>query len=237
MGPTASAASALTRGDNTPDIFVHMETLRRFGLTEVAPARWCWCAMATVRMALWLPKSGPILAAVRLLIEPFHGCVCSFPAPCGACTFYAPCGACCCVSGFARFSPERAAAQAAAGAEILTKTGIRVFQVEFVQTEEQRRVGLMFRKELPDGEGMLFDFARPQPVAMWMRNTIVPLDMIFIRADGTIANIAKNTTPYSEQSIYAEGYVKGVLEVVAGTADRYGIAPGDKVSHRIFRGR
>ena len=64
-----------------------------------------------------------------------------------------------------------------------------------MQTEEQRRVGLMFRKELPDGEGMLFDFARPQPVAMWMRNTIVPLDMIFIRADGTIANIAKNTTP------------------------------------------
>ncbi|HRF09987.1 MAG TPA: DUF192 domain-containing protein [Xanthobacteraceae bacterium] len=118
--------------------------------------------------------------------------------------------------------------------EILTKTGIRVFQVEFVQTEEQRRIGLMFRQELPDGEGMLFDFARPQPVAMWMRNTIVPLDMIFIRADGTIANIAKNTTPYSEQTIYSEGYVKGVLEVVAGTADRYGIAPGDKVSHRIF---
>lgn len=121
--------------------------------------------------------------------------------------------------------------------EILTRTGIRVFQVEFAQTEEQRRIGLMFRKELPDGEGMLFDFARPQPVAMWMRNTIVPLDMIFIRADGTIANIAKHTTPFSEQSIYAEGYVKGVLEVVAGTADRYGIAPGDKVSHRIFRGR
>lgn len=118
--------------------------------------------------------------------------------------------------------------------EILTKTGIRVFQVEFAQTEEQRRIGLMFRKELPDGEGMLFDFVAAQPVAMWMRNTIVSLDMIFIRADGTIANIARNTTPYSEQSIYSEGYVKGVLEVVAGTADRYGIAPGDKVSHRIF---
>jgi uncharacterized membrane protein (UPF0127 family) len=118
--------------------------------------------------------------------------------------------------------------------EILTKTGIRVFQVEFAQTEEQRRIGLMFRKEVPDGEGMLFDFVRPQPVAMWMRNTIVSLDMIFIRADGTIANIAKSTTPFSEQSVYAEGYVKGVLEVAAGTADRYGIAPGDKVSHRIF---
>jgi uncharacterized membrane protein (UPF0127 family) len=121
--------------------------------------------------------------------------------------------------------------------EILTKSGIRVFQIEFAQTEEQRRIGLMHRKEVPDGEGMLFDFVRSQPVAMWMRNTIVSLDMIFIRADGTIANIAKNTTPFSEQSIYSEGYVKGVLEVVAGTADRYGIAPGDKVSHRIFGGR
>ena len=121
--------------------------------------------------------------------------------------------------------------------EILTRTGIRVFQVEFAQTEEQRRIGLMFRKELPDGEGMLFDFVRPQPVAMWMRNTYVSLDMIFIRADGTIANIAKHTEPLSERSIYSEGYVKGVLEVAAGTADRYGIAPGDKVSHRIFGGR
>jgi uncharacterized membrane protein (UPF0127 family) len=121
--------------------------------------------------------------------------------------------------------------------EILTKGGIRVFRVEFAQTEEQRRIGLMFRKELPDGEGMLFDFVRPQPVAMWMRNTYVSLDMIFIRADGTIANIAKATEPLSERSIFADGYVKGVLEVVAGTADRYGIAPGDKVSHRIFGGR
>lgn len=58
--------------------------------------------------------------------------------------------------------------------------------------------------------------------------------MIFIRADGTIANIAKNTMPFSQDTIYSEGYVKGVLEVVAGTADKYGIAPGDKVSHRIF---
>lgn len=57
--------------------------------------------------------------------------------------------------------------------EILTKTGIRVFQIEFAQTEDQRRVGLMHRQEVPDGEGMLFDFARPQPVAMWMKNTIV----------------------------------------------------------------
>jgi len=118
--------------------------------------------------------------------------------------------------------------------EILTKSGIRVFNVEMAETAEQQRIGLMFRKELPDGEGMLFDFGQSRPVAMWMQNTIVSLDMIFIRADGTIANIAKQTTPYSLATVESYGSVKAVLEVVAGTADRYGIAAGDKVSHRIF---
>jgi uncharacterized membrane protein (UPF0127 family) len=118
--------------------------------------------------------------------------------------------------------------------EILTRTGIRVFQVEVAETPEQQRIGLMFRKEVPDGEGMLFDFGTPRPVAMWMQNTIVSLDMIFIRADGTIANIAKATTPYSLATVESVGSVKGVLEVVAGSADRYGIAAGDKVSHRMF---
>jgi uncharacterized membrane protein (UPF0127 family) len=118
--------------------------------------------------------------------------------------------------------------------EILTRTGIRVFNVEMAETSEQQRIGLMFRKELPDGEGMLFDFGAPRPVAMWMENTIVSLDMIFIRADGTIANIAKATTPFSRATVESYGQVKAVLEVVAGTADRYGINAGDKVSHRIF---
>ena len=118
--------------------------------------------------------------------------------------------------------------------EILTKTGIRVFNVEMAETSEQQRIGLMFRKEVPDGEGMLFDFGPSRPVAMWMQNTIVSLDMIFIRADGTIANIAKGTTPYSLQAVESAGPVKAVLEIVAGAADRYGIVAGDKVSHRIF---
>lgn len=118
--------------------------------------------------------------------------------------------------------------------EILTKTGIRVFNVEVAETPDQQRIGLMFRKEVPDGEGMLFDFGASRPVAMWMQNTIVSLDMIFIRADGTIANIAKAATPFSLQTVESRGSVKAVLEVVTGTADRYGIAPGDKVSHRIF---
>jgi len=121
--------------------------------------------------------------------------------------------------------------------EILTKTGIRVFQVEVAETPDQQRIGLMFRKEVPDGEGMLFNFGVSRPVAMWMENTIVSLDMVFIRADGTIANIAKATTPYSRATVESSGPVKGVLEIVAGAADRYGIAPGDKVSHRMFGGR
>ncbi len=121
--------------------------------------------------------------------------------------------------------------------EILTKTGIRVFNVEMAVTPEQQRIGLMFRKEVADGEGMLFDFGASRPVAMWMENTIVSLDMVFIRADGTIANIAKATTPFSRQTVESQGAVKAVLEIVAGAADRYGIAPGDKVSHRIFGGR
>ena len=130
-----------------------------------------------------------------------------------------------------------ASAQAFEQVEITTKAGVRVFDVEMADTEPKRRIGLMHRKELPDGRGMLFDFGRVQPIAMWMQNTYVSLDMIFIRENGTIANIAENTTPLSEASIFSAGSVKSVLEVVAGTAKRYGIAPGDKVSHRIFQKR
>jgi uncharacterized membrane protein (UPF0127 family) len=134
-------------------------------------------------------------------------------------------------------TPGQLSAQALEQLEITTKGGVRVFEVEMADTEPKRRVGLMHRKELADGKGMLFDFGRVQPIAMWMQNTYVSLDMIFIREDGTIANIAENTTPLSERSIFSAGSVKSVLEVVAGTAKRYGIAPGDTVSHRIFRKR
>jgi uncharacterized membrane protein (UPF0127 family) len=84
---------------------------------------------------------------------------------------------------------------------------------------------------------MLFDFGEERIVVMWMKNTYVPLDMIFIRADGTIARIAENTTPLSEAQISSGTPVKGVLEVVAGTARKYGIAPGDRVGHRFFSAR
>ncbi len=130
-----------------------------------------------------------------------------------------------------------AAAQNLERVEIISKSGVHVFDVEMAVTPEQRSTGLMHRKELPRGRGMLFDFEGDGPIAMWMKNTYVSLDMIFIRSDGVIARIAENTTPLSEQTIPSGAPVKAVLEVVAGTAKRLGIAPGDRVAHRLFKKR
>ena len=121
--------------------------------------------------------------------------------------------------------------------EIASKTGVHSFTVEVVATDEERAKGLMFRRELPEGRGMLFDFKREQPVAFWMRNTYVPLDMIFIRADGRILRIAENTEPLSTKIIPSGGLAKAVLEVPAGTAQKYGIRPGDRVAHPLFGGK
>ncbi len=118
--------------------------------------------------------------------------------------------------------------------EIVTKSGVHVFSVEIAQTEEERATGLMYRKELPEGRGMLFDFSPEQQVSMWMKNTYIPLDMIFIRSDGRILRIAENTTPQSEKIIPSGGLAKGVLEVIGGTAKKYGIQPGDRVAHPLF---
>jgi uncharacterized membrane protein (UPF0127 family) len=119
--------------------------------------------------------------------------------------------------------------------EIVTKSGVHVFSVEMATTEEEKETGLMYRKELADGKGMLFDFSPEQEVSMWMKNTYVSLDMIFIRADGRILRIAENTEPLSTKIIPSNGPVKGVLEVVAGTAQKYGIGPGDRVAHPLFK--
>ena len=121
--------------------------------------------------------------------------------------------------------------------EIVTKTGVQVFSVEMATTEEEKTTGLMYRKELADGKGMLFDFSPEQEVSMWMKNTYIPLDMIFIRSDGRILRIAENTEPLSTKVIPSRGLAKGVLEVIAGTAQKYGIAPGDRVAHPLFNGR
>ncbi len=121
--------------------------------------------------------------------------------------------------------------------EIATKSGVQVFSVEMATTEEEKTQGLMYRKELPDGKGMLFDFSPEQQISMWMKNTYISLDMIFIRADGRILRIAENTEPLSTKIISSGGLAKGVLEVIAGTAQKYGIQPGDRVAHPLFSKR
>jgi uncharacterized membrane protein (UPF0127 family) len=121
--------------------------------------------------------------------------------------------------------------------EIATKTGVHLFAVELVDTEAERAKGLMYRKELPEGRGMLFDFHRDQEVSFWMQNTYIPLDMIFIRGDGRIHRIAENTEPLSTRMIPSGGPVRAVLEVIGGTTRKLGIAPGDRVASPIFKAR
>jgi uncharacterized membrane protein (UPF0127 family) len=121
--------------------------------------------------------------------------------------------------------------------EIVTRNGVQVFSVEMATSEQEKETGLMYRKELADGKGMLFDFSPEQQVSMWMKNTYISLDMIFIRADGRILRIAENTEPLSTRIIPSGGLAKGVLEVIAGTAKKYGIEPGDRVGHPLFNSR
>ncbi|MFZ3227428.1 MAG: DUF192 domain-containing protein [Xanthobacteraceae bacterium] len=129
-------------------------------------------------------------------------------------------------------TPASAAAQDTI--EIVTSSGVHAFSVELATNDAERARGLMFRKSLPEGHGMLFDFQTEQPVQFWMRNTYIPLDMIFIRGDGRVLNIAQNATPLSDALIPSAGPVRGVLEVIAGTARKYHIAPGDRVTGSFF---
>ncbi len=121
--------------------------------------------------------------------------------------------------------------------EIASKTGVHAFSVEIADNDADRAKGLMYRKELPEGRGMLFDFHSDQEVSFWMQNTYIPLDMIFIRGDGRILRIAENTEPLSTRIIGSNGPVRGVLEVIGGTARKLGIAPGDRVAFPIFNAR
>lgn len=119
--------------------------------------------------------------------------------------------------------------------EIVTKTGVRAFSVEMAVSAADLSRGLMFRTELPDGRGMLFDFKQEQIITMWMKNTPLPLDMIFIRGDGVVVRVAEQTTPFSITTIPSGAPARAVLEVIGGTARKQGIAPGDRVVHPIFR--
>jgi uncharacterized protein len=128
--------------------------------------------------------------------------------------------------------PARAAGQDTI--EIVTASGVHAFSVEMATNDAERERGLMFRKELPEGHGMLFDFQTDQPVSFWMHNTYLPLDMLFIQGNGRISHIAENAVPMSDALIPSDGPVRAVLEVIAGTVHKYGIAPGNRVTGSIF---
>jgi uncharacterized membrane protein (UPF0127 family) len=118
---------------------------------------------------------------------------------------------------------------------IVTRDGVQhVFNVEMALTPDQQTVGEMFRPTIPEDTGMLFDWGLPRASQMWMRNTLAPLDMIFINADGRIRAIAENTVPGSLAVIDSHGPVRATLEVAAGTAARLKILVGDKVLQRVF---
>jgi uncharacterized membrane protein (UPF0127 family) len=119
---------------------------------------------------------------------------------------------------------------------IVTRDGQKhVFNVEMASSYAQQLTGLMFRKSVPEDGGMLFDWHQPRVSGMWMKNTLVPLDMIFINQDGTINTIAEDTVPESLTPIYSQGPVRATLEVAAGTTKRLNIRVGDKVEASIFK--
>jgi uncharacterized membrane protein (UPF0127 family) len=113
----------------------------------------------------------------------------------------------------------------------------RAFTIEVATTEREKALGLMFRTELGDSEGMLFPYPAERPLQMWMHNTYIPLDMLFIRADGTIARIEEHAEPLSDRVISSGPAVLAVLEIAGGAAARLGIKAGDKVRYPIFSGK
>ena len=114
---------------------------------------------------------------------------------------------------------------------IKTDTGNHIFTTEIAATPQQQAQGLMFRESLPQKSGMLFLFEPPQKTGMWMKNTLISLDMIFIDETGVILFIAEHTTPGSENPIGTDKPVAAVLELNAGIAKKYAMKVGDQVSY------
>ena len=123
-------------------------------------------------------------------------------------------------------------ARAAELGEVTIETSegrVHVFRVEIVTTPEEMALGLMFRRELAADAGMLFVYEEARETSFWMQNTFLPLDMLFINADGSIRHIAERTIPLSTASVPSHGPVRAVLEVNGGTSERLGISVGDQV--------
>ena len=119
--------------------------------------------------------------------------------------------------------------------KIISGDKIHQFDVEVANTPSLRSKGLMFRSEMAEDKGMLFDFGRTLDVTMWMKNTEIPLDMLFADSSGIIITIARETEPYSTRVISSGGKVKYVLEILGGVADRLGLKVGDKLQHYLIK--
>lgn len=128
--------------------------------------------------------------------------------------------------------PTRAQHLPAIRLTIRTHHATRRFLVELAQTWEEQEIGLMFRTALADDRGMLFPMEPPRPASFWMKNTLIPLDILFIRRDGTVSSIAANATPLSLATLNSTEPVGAVLELAGGEARRAGILPGDRVRWR-----
>lgn len=119
--------------------------------------------------------------------------------------------------------------------QLITSQGTKQISVEITETAEEKSRGLMFRTHLADDEGMLFFYETPQEITMWMRNTYIPLDMVFIRPDGVVHRIAVRTEPLSEAIVSSGGKVVACLELAGGAAERHGLKVGDRIGHKLFK--
>ena len=117
---------------------------------------------------------------------------------------------------------------------ILSETGAKTFQVEVADTDKEQARGMMYRESVPEMTGMLFEFDRPKVATIWMKNTAVSLDILFVRSNGKILKIEHSATPYTLRNSSSEAPVAAVLELGAGQALELGIKPGDLVAHEFF---
>jgi len=120
-------------------------------------------------------------------------------------------------------------------ATLVTASGSHAIEVEVAATPKEREIGLMNRESLADDTGMIFDFRESRPVSMWMKNTLIPLDMLFIDKTGTIVRIARNAKPHSLETIPSGKPVRYVLEINGGAAAGYGAKAGDRLEHPLIK--
>ncbi len=122
------------------------------------------------------------------------------------------------------------------GLQAITSKGAFSFQVEMALTSIQQEYGLMCRTSLAKDRGMLFVFPRATQQAFWMRNTLIPLDIVYIAADGRVVSIVKHAKPLNEKPLPSGAPALATLELAAGRADQIGLRPGDRIVHRAFTG-